>query len=82
MAPEGSVTTNRNPNMTELDLMLHTLSALDAPIFTYTGICPVCLVKTEYHTRTRPDFTEATVVCRGCSKEMDAPVYEYNARVY
>ena len=62
--------------MTELDLMLHTLSVLDAPktIFTYVGTCPTCLSKTEYHTRIKPDFAEASVLCRNCMRSMDAVV--------
>jgi transcription elongation factor Elf1 len=69
--------------MNELDLMLHTLSALDKPtMYTFTGVCPVCLVKTEYHTRTKPKEAEASIVCQRCSREMDAPVPFTDTRIY
>ena len=68
--------------MNELDLMNHTLSILDPPtIYTFTGICPVCLVKSEYHTRTKPTIAEASVLCNQCARTMDAPVRRTNTMI-
>lgn len=62
--------------------MLHTLSILDTPTFTFTGICPVCLVKTEYHTRQKPQVAEASVLCSQCARTMDAPVRKTDTMIY
>lgn len=65
--------------------MLHALSALDeAPktIYTYVGVCPTCLAKSEYHTKVRPEFAEASVLCRRCMRDMDSPVHKSDTGIW
>lgn len=60
--------------MTDFTEMLSVLTALDMPTwYTFTAMCPVCLKKTEYHSRQKPQNSDVSIVCNQCARTMDSP---------
>ena len=50
-------------------------------IYTYSASCPVCGFKQEYHTYTKPEHAEYSLLCRECVT-MDRPESRTDSRVY